>query len=120
MNIVIPTDSDAGLSALRGAHFGRAPFYTVVKCESGNIISTESIKNLGHAQGGCSIAVNNIKKLQADILIVIGIGATPLQQFQKNGINVYRDGESQTVESCITKHLSQSLPPMSLEDSCSH
>ena len=120
MNIVIPTDSDNGLKSIRGAHFGRAAYYTVVECDDYKIISSRSIKNGGHEQGGCSTAVANIKKLSAEVLIVIGIGATPLQHFKDEGISVYRDGTSQTVEGAVQLILKNQLSLIEINDTCSH
>lgn len=118
MNIVIPTDTDEGLTALRGAHFGRASYYTVVTVEKAKVVSTKSIRNMGHEQGGCSVAVNNIKNLGADVLIVSGIGASPLSKFQQENIAVYRDSSSKSVEECITNYFSSSSLEMNASDAC--
>ena len=75
MTIVFPTMKEDGLSAKRGAHFGKASFYTVVKVEEGIVKDMSIHKNPGHVTGACADAVTNIQSLGADTLIVSGIGA---------------------------------------------
>ena len=120
MKICVPTDSDQGLAALRGAHFGRAAFYTVVELVDNKIVNVTSVQNMGHAQGGCSTAVANIKQLGASALIVIGIGQSPLIKFRQEGIEVYVDRQSHTVEQCVGAYIDGKLPLVSLENSCTH
>jgi len=81
MIIVFPTTKDDGLSAKRGAHFGKANYYTVVHVEDGIVKDVTIHKNPGHVTGACSDAVHNIQSLGADVLIVGGIGGEPLKKF---------------------------------------
>ena len=53
MTICLPTVSDAGLTARLSPHFGRAPFFTLVETETGNV---EVVPNTHqhHEHGHCN------------------------------------------------------------------
>lgn len=119
MKIVIPTNTPDGLLAKRGAHFGRAAFYTIVDVENGKVKDVNFTKNQGHSDGACDNAVANIKNLGTDILIVSGIGPNPLIGFKKEGIKVYFD-DSATVEESINKFLEGKLQELGADQACSH
>lgn len=119
--IVFPTNQPEGLLSKRGAHFGRAGFYTLVDInEAGVVTDVAVVQNPGHSDGGCSNAVDNICQLEADALIVSGIGGSPLKGFNQRGLAVYFDSASATVQEALNAFLSGSLAPMSPEQSCSH
>ncbi|WP_024787184.1 MULTISPECIES: NifB/NifX family molybdenum-iron cluster-binding protein [unclassified Lebetimonas] len=120
MRIVIPTNTPDGLMAKRGAHFGRAPFYVMVDIENGEIKDVDFAQNSGHGDGACGNAVSNIKNLGADALIVAGIGPRPLEGFINEGIDVYYDDSTNTVEEAVNRFLKGKTEKMSLDKSCSH
>lgn len=120
MRVVIPTNTPDGLLARRGAHFGKAPFYIIVDIEGNEIKDVSFAENPGHSGGACGNAVENIKNLGADALIVSGIGPNPLTGFNRIGIKVYYDGESPIVEESIKKLINGNLQEMSPDMSCSH
>jgi len=119
--IVFPTDENNGLASLRGAHFGRARYYTVVTLEdNGEIIKVDGIKNTGHTEGGCGGAIRNITDLGADALVVAGIGGSPLKGFIQRGLNVFHDNISVTVQASLAAMSAGRLAAMQPEMSCSH
>ena len=119
--IVFPTNEDNGLSSKRGAHFGRARYYTVIAVEdNGEIIRVESVQNPGHEAEGCGGAVENICALGADALVVSGIGGSPLKGFLERNIKVYYDNVSLSVQSSLAALNSGKLTPMQPEMSCSN
>jgi predicted Fe-Mo cluster-binding NifX family protein len=120
MRIVFPTNENGGLLSKRGAHFGRAHYYTVIDIEDGRITDVSGIANPGHAEGGCGSAVSNITALGADALIVGGIGGSPLKGFIQAGVAVYHDDRSARVQESVDAYLSGALSPMTPEMSCSH
>ena len=101
MRIIFPTDENHGYLSKRGAHFGKAKFYTIITLENGEIVDVESIENPGHNANACGNAIANIMSLKPDALIVEGIGSTPAEGFFKAGLDVYFDQESPTVEKSI-------------------
>lgn len=120
MRIVFPTNENGGLLSKRGAHFGRANYYTVVDIEEGRVVDVTGIANPGHAQGGCGSAVTNITSLGADALVVGGIGGSPLKGFIQAGVAVYHDDRSARVEESVHAFFKGVLSPMTPEMSCSH
>jgi predicted Fe-Mo cluster-binding NifX family protein len=118
MRVVIPTLTPDGLLAKRGAHFGKAPFYVIVDIENNEIKDVNFTQNPGHAGGACGNAVMNIKNLGANVLIVAGIGARPLEGFKQVGIKVYFDNISPTVEETIKKFIAKEIQEIQPQNAC--
>lgn len=119
MKIVFPTDEDMGFLSRRGAHFGKAKFYTVVTVESGRITDVEGIANPGHDAGGCGNAVANIMALKPDALVVSGIGGSPAKGFENAGLTVYVDQASPTVRDSVERFVQNALNPIGGKGTCS-
>jgi len=119
MRIVYPTDEDMGYLSKRGAHFGKAKFYTIITIEEGSITDVESVQNQGHGAGACGNAVSNILNLKPDALIVGGIGTSPAQGFLKAGLNVYVDQDSSTVQESIQLFIDNKLKALHGQGTCS-
>ncbi len=109
MRLIFPTDENMGYLSKRGAHFGKAKFYTIVTINGDDIIDVEGIANLGHGAGGCGNAVMNIMELNPDALIVGGIGGSPAQGFAKAGLDLYFDRDSTTVKESVAAFMQGSL-----------
>lgn len=119
MKLVFPTDENMGFLSRRGAHFGKAKFYTVVTVESNRITDVEGIANAGHDAGGCGNAVANIMALNPDALVVSGIGGSPAKGFEQAGLAVYVDRESQTVQHSVERFVKNALEPLGGSGTCS-
>jgi len=119
MRIVFPTDENSGYLSKRGAHFGKARFYTVITLENGKIVDVEGVANAGHNTNACSNAIVNIMSLRPDALVVNGIGATPAEGFLKAGLDVYFDQESPTVEKSIELFSQNKLKKSNGDGTCS-
>jgi predicted Fe-Mo cluster-binding NifX family protein len=109
MRVVYPTDEDRGYLSKRGAHFGKAKFYTVITIDSNLISDVEVIKNPGHSSGGCGNAVSNIMDFNPDALVVSGIGGSPAEGFAKVGLDIYFDKSSTTVKESVEAFINQTL-----------
>ena len=119
MRLVFPTDEDMGYLSKRGAHFGKAKFYTIVTLED-EIIKDVSVQvNPGHSGGACGNAVTNIMSLNPDALVVSGIGSSPAEGFSKAGLDLYFDRTSPTVEKSIEMFLAGTLEKSSGQGTCS-
>ncbi|OQX57840.1 MAG: dinitrogenase iron-molybdenum cofactor biosynthesis protein [Helicobacteraceae bacterium 4484_230] len=119
MRLVFPTDENMGYLSKRGAHFGKAKFYTVITIENEKIANVEGIANPGHSGGACGNAVTNIMSLNPDALIVSGIGGSPAQGFAKAGLDLYFDTVSPTVEKSIERFNRGELEKSSGNGTCS-
>ncbi len=119
MRLVFPTNEENGYLSKRGAHFGKAKFYTIITLKNQQIADVEVVKNPGHDAGGCGNAVANIMTLNPDALIVSGIGGSPAQGFAKAGLEVYFDANSQTVNDSIDQFLMGNLTEIGSKGTCS-
>lgn len=119
MKIVFPTNEDCGYLSKRGAHFGKAKYYTVVTLSNDEIVDVEGITNPGHDANGCSDAILNIMALSPDALVVSGIGGSPAAGFAKAGLDVFVDHESATVKESVLKFTQKMLSPIRGEGTCS-
>ena len=119
MKLVYPTDEDMGFLSKRGAHFGKASFYTIVTLENNEINDVEVIKNSGHDAGACGNAVSNIMSLNANALVVSGIGGSPAKGFANAGLDVYFDTTSHTVKDSIEMFLEGKLEKLDGNGTCS-
>lgn len=119
MRLIFPTDENIGYLSKRGAHFGKAKFYTIVTLKENAIDDVECVENPGHSGGACSNAVTNIMSLNPDALIVGGIGGSPAQGFAKAGLDLYFDSESATVEESIKALIQGRLKKSAGEGTCS-
>jgi predicted Fe-Mo cluster-binding NifX family protein len=117
MRLVFPTDENKGFLSKRGAHFGKAKFYTVVTIENDEMTDVECIENPGHS-GACGGAVANIMDLKPDALIVSGIGGSPAQGFAQAGLDVYFDQNSPTVRQSVTMFNKGNLEKSNGEGTC--
>jgi predicted Fe-Mo cluster-binding NifX family protein len=119
MRLVFPTNEDTGYLSKRGAHFGKAKFYTIITLENGLIDNVEVLQNPGHDAGGCSDAITNIMSLRPDALIVSGIGQSPAKGFSNAGLEVFFDKDSSTVNDSIDKFLQDKLEKIGTNGTCS-
>ena len=120
MRLVFPTNENEGYLSKRGAHFGKARFYTIVTIEDGVIKDVEGVANPGHNSGACQNAITNILSLNPDALIVGGIGGRPAQGFAEAGLDVYFDQVSQTVQDSIKLFLDGKLQKLEGQGTCSN
>jgi predicted Fe-Mo cluster-binding NifX family protein len=119
MRLIFPTDENMGYLSKRGAHFGKAKYYTIVTLENGKITNIDGIENDGHKAGSCGNAVSNIMNLNPDALIISGIGNKPAKGFSEVGLNVYIDKVSDTVEESIKLFTSNQLEKIGNKGTCS-
>ena len=119
MRVVFPTDENMGYLSKRGAHFGKAKFYTVITIEDEKIVDVEGVENPGHSGGACSNAVTNIMSLNPDALVVSGIGGSPAQGFLEAGLDLYFDMESPAVKDSIDRLIRGELKKSGGQGTCS-
>lgn len=120
MTIIFPTMKEEGLGAKRGAHFGRANFYTAITVDNNIVKDVKVHKNPGHVTGGCANAVSNIQSIGGTTLVVSGIGGEPLKKFLAVGINVYFDDKNENVEDALRDFLAGKTAKINPDHSCDH
>jgi len=111
---------EEGLGAKRGAHFGRANFYTAITVDNNIVKDVKVHKNPGHVTGGCANAVSNIQSIGGTTLVVSGIGGEPLKKFLAVGIDVYFDDKNENVEDALRDFLAGKTAKINPDHSCDH
>lgn len=119
MRLVFPTDENMGFLSKRGAHFGKAKFYTIIKLVEGKIEEVEVQENPGHSAGVCGNAVANIMSLRPEALIVSGIGGSPAKGFATAGLDLYFDDVSKTVKESVDMFVQNKLSKLDANGTCS-
>jgi predicted Fe-Mo cluster-binding NifX family protein len=109
MRVLFPTEENMGYYSKRGAHFGKAKFYTIVTLEGGTIVDITGVANPGHSEESFGNAITEIIKLKPDVLVVSGIGETSSTGLKKAGMRLYVDRVSQTVQMSIHKFIGDEL-----------
>lgn len=118
MRLVFPTNENMGYLSKRGAHFGKAKYYTIITLDDKEIRDVEVVENAGHSDN-CGGAVKNIMSLNPDALVVSGIGANPAKGFFEAGLDVYFDKESPKIQDSIKMFVEGKLTKLQNEGTCS-
>jgi predicted Fe-Mo cluster-binding NifX family protein len=84
MRICIPTEGSEGLTAAVAAHLGRAPFFTLVDTESGEV---EVMANGPHGGHGCTPA-DSVAGAGVEAVVCHGAGKRAVATFVAAGIRV--------------------------------
>ena len=120
MKLAIPSETDLGLMSMRSAHFGHAPYFTIVEIEDGKIVNVESVKNADHDAVGCGGVIDYALGLGIDAMLAVGMGRPPLMRFTSSGVKVYSEQRTPMVGEAVKVFLSGVCEEMSLEDACNH
>ncbi|RLB66336.1 MAG: hypothetical protein DRH08_06460 [Deltaproteobacteria bacterium] len=115
--VAIPSDCENGLNSNRSGHFGKCAFYTLVDIAGDEVVAVQSMKNGGHAVGGCSVPVILLKGWSVNKVVVAGIGGRPLMGFQEEGIEVY-SGHGNTVQETVDAYLQGLIGPIKQDQVC--
>jgi len=107
--IAIASNDERGLNSQVSAHFGKCPYYTLVKIEDGEIRKASSLQNPYYSTHGEPGQVPNfIKKQGADVIIAGGMGPRAIGFFDKLGIEV-ATGASGNVAEVVDSYLKGNL-----------
>jgi predicted Fe-Mo cluster-binding NifX family protein len=87
--IGIPTLDDGGLLSEISMHFGRSPYFTIIKFENGEIKDISAIEILGKHGGGHKTPAEIALKSGVDILICGNLGPKAVTMLQDGGIEVF-------------------------------
>lgn len=121
MRVVIPCETNEGLSSMRSGHFGHAPWLTVVDFdEDGKLVSVEAVKNAEHDATGCAGVIQHVMGLNADAIITAGMGMPPLMRFTQAGVKVYAERVTPGVGDVLRKLAEGDVALMSPDDACRH
>jgi predicted Fe-Mo cluster-binding NifX family protein len=87
MRVCVPTMDDRGSKAVLSAHFGSAPYFTVVDSDTDEV---EIVRNrqAHHAPGSCE-AVGGLADLDVRVVVCLGLGRRAHDGLRRAGIDVF-------------------------------
>jgi predicted Fe-Mo cluster-binding NifX family protein len=115
--IVIPAEDGNGLNARLSWHFGRAPYFIIVKLEDGKILNVQAVPNESEHFGGSGTAADNILRLKPNAVITYGMGPRALSIFQEAGVAVLK-ANADNVKDVIEAYREDKLEE--LTEGCHH
>ncbi len=86
MRVCIPTEGSGGLDAPVGEHFGRAPTYTIVDTETGEV---EVLPNESEHMGGSGLPAELLAQAGVDVVLCAGLGWRAKALLEDYGMMVY-------------------------------
>ena len=87
MKIAVPSTGPDGLESEVSMHFGRAPYYTFVEIEKGEIKNVKTIA-VPFAEHGPGDLPNFVREHGGEVVIAYGMGHRAVEFFQNMGIAV--------------------------------
>jgi predicted Fe-Mo cluster-binding NifX family protein len=114
--ICIPTLDGSGLLSEVSMHFGKSPYFTLIKFENGEIKEINVIESLGKHRGGSKTPAEIILDSKADILISGNLGSKAVSMLRNSGIEVF-SGASGKVKD-VVKEWKMGMLKIADENSC--
>lgn len=115
MRLCIPTMNERGLEAPLSAHFGSAPYYTVVETETRKV-EVAANPRAEHEHGHCE-PVASIADLAPDAVVCMGLGRRALDRLQAAGIQVFVARATQVAQA-VSQFESGKLLPFAADGCC--
>lgn len=114
MKICVPTMGPAGIEEDVCQHFGRAPTFTIVDLENGDVTV---LPNVSEHMGGVGLPTETIFAAGVQVMIVGGLGPKAVQAFSQANIDVFV-GAAGTVEDAIDDWKSEMLSRADMDNAC--
>lgn len=114
MKICVPTMGQAGMTEDICQHFGRAPTFTVVDLDRGDVAV---LANVSEHMGGVGLPTETIFAAGVQVMIVGGLGPKAVQAFNQAGIDVFV-GAAGTVKDAIDDWRAEMLRRADLDNAC--
>ncbi|MBN1234948.1 MAG: NifB/NifX family molybdenum-iron cluster-binding protein [Methanotrichaceae archaeon] len=115
MKISIPTMGDRGMEEAICQHFGRAPTFTIIDVDSGDI---KVLPNVSEHMGGKGLPTEIMFAEGVKVMIVGGLGPKAVQAFNQAGIEVFV-GAAGTVKDAVDDWRAKMLARADLDNACS-
>ena len=115
MKVSVPTRDENGLDGIVEQHFGRAPMYTIIDTETGEV---KVISNDSEHTGGVGLPPEHLHKNGVDIMLCGGLGFKAVRMFEEYGIEVFV-GAGGTVRDTYEAWKAGKLQNATAENACS-
>ncbi|HOV51972.1 MAG: Dinitrogenase iron-molybdenum cofactor [Methanosaeta sp. PtaB.Bin018] len=114
MKICVPTMGTEGMNEAICQHFGRAPTFTVVDMDTGDI---QILPNVSEHMGGSGLPTETILKMGVQVMIVGGLGPKAVAAFSSSGVDVYV-GAAGSVKDAIDDWQAKMLQRADMDNAC--
>ncbi len=114
MRLCVPTLGDKGLDDEVSGHFGRAPSFTIVDTDSGEV---EVVENTSEHMGGEKKPPTLLDEKNIDVLLCSNLGRRAVARFEELGVEVY-SGASRKVSDVVDDWENGDLDIASKRDAC--
>ncbi|MFX0126002.1 MAG: NifB/NifX family molybdenum-iron cluster-binding protein [Candidatus Hodarchaeota archaeon] len=114
MRLCIPSETNDGLNAPVGYHFGRVPLYTIYDDKTKMI---EIVKNISTHMGGIKLPAELLREHNIDIMLCGGLGRRAINLFEQFGIEVYIGAQGK-VKDAIEQFNNKKLQMATDKDAC--
>lgn len=114
MKIGVPTLGSSGLEGRVSPHFGRAPTFTIVDTETGEV---SVVPNTSRHAGGRGNAPEQLAKNDVRVMLCSGLGPRAIRMFEQFGIEVFV-GAGGAVKEALEKWRSGELREATNKDAC--
>jgi len=115
MRLCMPTVDDGGLDAMLSAHFGSAPYLTVVESDSGEV-EVMANPRAEHAPGTCE-AAKGLDAHAVDAVVSVGLGRRAFAGLRDAGIQAFLTG-SRDVKGALEQFRAGRLVPLTADEAC--
>jgi len=114
MKICIPTMGEGGMGEVICQHFGRAPTFTIVDLDSGEV---RVLPNVSEHMGGKGLPTETIFAEGVQVMIVGGLGPKAVSAFNQAGVDVFV-GAVGTVKDAVDDWRAEMLTRADLDNAC--
>ncbi len=115
MRLCIPTTDDRGHEGTLSAHFGSAPYFTLVDSETGALEVVANPRSR-HAPGTCEV-VQGLPAHHVEAIVCLGLGRRALSGLRNSGIAVYV-ADVPDVQGALKAFRAGRLPALTNEQAC--
>ncbi|PIE16747.1 MAG: dinitrogenase iron-molybdenum cofactor biosynthesis protein [Proteobacteria bacterium] len=102
--IAVASATDRGLASPIGAHFGRSPYFTLLRVEGDAVVGVTVVANPAAEHHLPGQIPTFVRDQGAEIVLAGGIGRRALTRFEQLGVDV-ASGATGTVQDAVTAWL---------------
>lgn len=107
--IIVPTETQEGLTAPIAQHFGRAPYFTVVELgDKWEVTKVTALDNVSEHMGGVGVPPDHLCKLHPKAIVVSGMGPKGINAFKSQGVDVLK-ATGTTVQEVVEAYIQGKL-----------
>jgi predicted Fe-Mo cluster-binding NifX family protein len=114
MKICIPTMGEGGMQEAVCQHFGRAPTFTMVDSDSGEL---KVLPNVSEHMGGVGLPTETIFAEGVQVMVVGGLGPKAVLAFNQAGVDVFV-GAFGTVKDAVDDWRAEMLTRADMDNAC--